>query len=116
MKICTRCGNSDKIESHHIVFKSLGGSDDKENRKNLCQACHDFVHAEEAVKRSLVYYEKRVKLLEYRLQVLNELNTPENIKKLGYRSYWVDEKTHGEYNKKGRKKYVRKTRQNKSRK
>lgn len=104
-KKCSRCGSTKNIESHHIVFKSEGGSDKKSNRKDLCNGCHDYIHAEAAVQKKIAYYEKMLKLLQYRLQILNEFNTPENILQFGYRSYWIDEKTHGDNP--GRKKYRR---------
>ena len=127
MSQCSRCGSSKNVESHHIIMKSRGGSDDDTNRKNLCKECHDFVHAElniieyldyvwknpdyyrqklnkmdkdsryyESVRRSIKYYEDRIKLSEYRLKVLRELNSINNIIKHGYRSYWIDSKTHGQ--------------------
>jgi len=132
---CTRCGSSENIESHHIIFKSQGGSDDKENRKDLCKACHDYEHAKKNVddyifflevrleslkesskklshdnkyfksqKRSISYHKARIKLAKYRLKVLEEFNSVENIIECGYRSYWLDEKTHGPGRHKSKKK------------
>jgi hypothetical protein len=45
--------------------------------------------------RRIEYRIPRIKLLYKRLQVLRELNSINNIKSYGYRSYWVDPKTHG---------------------
>ena len=34
-----------KLEVHHILFRSNGGSDEAENLITLCKTCHDKVHA-----------------------------------------------------------------------
>jgi hypothetical protein len=33
-----------KLEVHHIVFRSNGGSDEQENLITLCKQCHDGIH------------------------------------------------------------------------
>lgn len=46
--ICQHCKGKSKdsrLEVHHIVFRSNGGSDDVENLMTLCKACHDKVHS-----------------------------------------------------------------------
>ena len=62
MKICSRCGSYKNIESHHIIFKSKGGKDDKSNRVDLCRECHDFIHAEASIAEYLEHCEKYVRL------------------------------------------------------
>lgn len=45
---CQRCKGKSKdkrLEVHHIVYRSNGGSDDHENLITLCKTCHDEVHA-----------------------------------------------------------------------
>ena len=45
---CQHCkgkSKDGKIEVHHIVFRSNGGSDEAENLITLCKTCHDKVHA-----------------------------------------------------------------------
>lgn len=45
---CQNCKgkNKDKkLEVHHIVFRSNGGSDEAENLITLCKTCHDNVHS-----------------------------------------------------------------------
>jgi hypothetical protein len=119
-KECSRCGSTKNIEKHHIKFKSKGGTNDPSNIDYLCAECHDFLHAEEnlisaieSVWRSIEYWGRlkertprklrrlnhltsRIPLLEKRLKVLKKFNTIPNIKKSGYRSYWLDKSTHGE--------------------
>ena len=44
---CQNCKGRSKekrIEVHHVVFRSNGGSDEPENLITLCKACHDKVH------------------------------------------------------------------------
>ena len=44
---CQRCKNKrkdSKLEVHHIVFKSQGGSDEEDNLIALCHTCHTKLH------------------------------------------------------------------------
>ena len=41
---CARCGERKPLQVHHIVFKSHGGTDDRENLEGRCAACHDAIH------------------------------------------------------------------------
>ena len=42
---CQCCGKKHtKLEVHHIIFKSLGGTDDEHNLITLCEKCHKAVH------------------------------------------------------------------------
>ena len=42
---CQCCGKKNcKLEVHHIVFRSNGGTDDEENLITLCEDCHKGVH------------------------------------------------------------------------
>lgn len=45
---CRHCkgkSRNSRLEVHHIVFRSNGGSDEAENLITLCKTCHDKVHA-----------------------------------------------------------------------
>ena len=45
---CQHCNGKKKdsrINVHHIVFRSNGGSDEPENLITLCKTCHDALHA-----------------------------------------------------------------------
>lgn len=45
---CQNCKGKTKdsrLEVHHIVFRSNGGSDEPENLMTLCKTCHDKVHS-----------------------------------------------------------------------
>ena len=47
---CRHCKGKSKdsrLEVHHIIFRSNGGSDEKENLITLCKTCHDKVHSGE---------------------------------------------------------------------
>lgn len=42
---CQMCGKRHtRLEVHHIIFKSQGGTDDEYNLITLCKACHDSIH------------------------------------------------------------------------
>ena len=43
-KRCRRCGASDRLEAHHLVPVSEGGSDKLSNVVTLCRACHLDLH------------------------------------------------------------------------
>jgi RRXRR protein/HNH endonuclease len=45
---CQHCKGKSKdqrLEVHHLVFSSQGGSDDESNLLTLCKTCHDGLHA-----------------------------------------------------------------------
>ena len=43
---CQCCGKKHvRLEVHHIIFRSLGGSDELENLITLCEKCHTDIHA-----------------------------------------------------------------------
>ena len=45
--VCQNCKGKKKdkrLEVHHIIFKSNGGSDEQENLTTLCKICHDSLH------------------------------------------------------------------------
>lgn len=45
---CQCCGKKNcRVEAHHIVFRSKGGSNDLENYVTLCEDCHKAVHSGE---------------------------------------------------------------------
>lgn len=37
---CTRCGSRQRLEVDHVVPLADGGTDDKDNLRTLCRACH----------------------------------------------------------------------------
>lgn len=42
---CQCCGKKHtRLEVHHIVFRSMGGTDDEKNLITLCEKCHKAVH------------------------------------------------------------------------
>jgi len=44
-KICKGKHKDSKLEVHHIIFRSQGGSDEAENLITLCHTCHSALHA-----------------------------------------------------------------------
>jgi hypothetical protein len=118
IKSCSRCNRTEHIEKHHIKFRSRGGTNDTNNLMFLCKDCHDLLHSEASLNEYLIkawksleywchrtersrrklnkirYYSDRIVLTEKRLKVLKSLNSIENIRKSGYKSYWNDVSTH----------------------
>ena len=43
-KVCVNCGSTDKVEVHHIVPLSMGGSNRASNIVYLCLECHYRAH------------------------------------------------------------------------
>lgn len=42
---CQCCGKKHvRLEVHHIIFRSMGGTDDERNLITLCEKCHKMVH------------------------------------------------------------------------
>lgn len=43
---CQCCGKKrTRLEVHHIIYRSMGGTDDERNLITLCEKCHSDVHA-----------------------------------------------------------------------
>ena len=43
-QICKGKHRDSKLEVHHIIFRSQGGSDEAENLITLCHTCHKALH------------------------------------------------------------------------
>lgn len=43
-KACRNCQHPRGLDVHHVIFRSLGGSDDPSNLIALCQRCHKDAH------------------------------------------------------------------------
>lgn len=41
---CEACELRVGAQLHHVVFRSQGGSDTRENLRWLCPSCHDMAH------------------------------------------------------------------------
>ena len=97
---CIRCGRLERIENHHIRAKVEGGGDEPQNREPRCSACHNFEHAKRNILATIEKERRRrqfsrVAVLEHRLEVLENWNTPELIRvRRNYQTYWIDETTH----------------------
>ena len=86
---CRRCGAVHRLlESHHRRFKKEGGSDKPQNRRWLCEQCHDYIHARANIVEAIRAEKGRLAVLEKRLTILDELNTPEKLKVGEYQSYF----------------------------
>ena len=85
---CDRCGYIYNLEYHHITHQIDGGTDEAENLRCLCRACHDYQHAKEAVLAAIKAEKIRIAVLEKRLETIEGENSPEQILKRGYQPYF----------------------------
>jgi len=46
---CKGKSNHKKLETHHIIFRKNGGSDNADNLITLCKTCHDNLHKENII-------------------------------------------------------------------
>lgn len=46
LKVCGNCGSKDRVEIHHIVPISKGGTNNEGNLVYLCNKCHHLAHSE----------------------------------------------------------------------
>jgi len=109
MKECIRCGSDFKVERHHIKHRVNGGDDSCENLEFRCRHCHKYQHTKERLLDDMVrliqgyrqctykridYYIRKLNLQTHRLTILEQENTPINIRLRGYIPYWNDDTTH----------------------
>lgn len=84
---CQCCGKRNcRVEAHHIVFRSNGGSDSLDNLITLCEDCHKAVHLGEV---NLKLKGKRKSTLRYATQmsVIRSMllkKYPDTIETFGY--------------------------------
>ena len=70
---CQHCGKKNcRLEVHHIVYRSKGGTDDENNLITLCKECHDSVHKDNLVltkkpKKSTLKYATQMSIIRNRL-------------------------------------------------
>ncbi len=76
------------MEKHHKKHKADGGLDANPNRIWYCDQCHDFIHARDEILKSIKLEEARLVVLRKRLEIIERLNTPDNIHEEGYQSYF----------------------------
>lgn len=41
---CVRCGSTNKVQTHHIIPLSKGGTNHSFNLITLCESCHESQH------------------------------------------------------------------------
>ena len=93
---CQHCkgkSKNNKLEVHHIIFRSQGGSDDENNLIVLCKSCHDKLH-KGLIKLKLKGNKKgqlkhATQMNSIRIQLLKEVEAKETF---GYIT-----KTHRQY-------------------
>lgn len=55
--LCVLCG-AHATETHHIIFRSHGGTNDLKNLACLCRHCHELAHGVDAKKVREVLMER----------------------------------------------------------
>lgn len=101
---CQRCGATSsrkhKLNAHHIKtfaeYPELRFEVD--NGITFCKGCHKYEHTRRRQQAHLNYekqrgQQSRIRYYEHRLEVLEQLNTPQFIRERGYLSYWTDTST-----------------------
>ena len=71
---CVACGQSENLNHHHLVPRSIGGSDDDSNLITLCGSCHAKAHQVKADWRHSELISKgmkRIKSLGFNLGTAN---------------------------------------------
>ena len=48
---CSKCGKAGRLEVHHIIPISEGGTNDPENLTPLCRECHINIHRRQVSER-----------------------------------------------------------------
>lgn len=85
---CQKCkgkSKNDRLEVHHIQFRSNGGSDEQENLITLCEDCHHKLHKGEfAIKGGKLKSQLKhaTQTNSIKIQILK--NYPEAIETFGY--------------------------------
>lgn len=75
-----------KLEVHHIVFRSQGGSDNQENLITLCHTCHSLLHSEKisldkvGIKKGTLNFATQMNIIRSQLLKLY----PNAIETFGY--------------------------------
>lgn len=88
---CKRCGYiGGLLEKHHKKQKVDGGSDSSPNRIWYCVGCHDYEHARRKIIEAIEVEQDRIAVLNKRLEILDRLNSPQQVKKRGYQGYFKD--------------------------
>lgn len=47
--VCRYCGSRERLQVHHIKYRSKGGSEEADNLITLCEWCHYEIHKDEPV-------------------------------------------------------------------
>lgn len=56
---CEICGLNLADQRHHILRRSAGGTDDRDNTLDVCLPCHHHIHANPAASYEAGYLRKR---------------------------------------------------------
>ncbi len=104
VKKCWRCGSRFNLEEDHIVPRSKGGGESRDNKRWMCSGCHDYRHGRDAILKEV---ERRFSEIEagrgnqaqltmwvFRLGITEWFNTPEQVRQRGYKSYGAIAETH----------------------
>lgn len=57
---CNKCGRSELLDVHHIVYRSAGGTNEPSNLLTLCAVCHAEEHKGESIYPIMALRIKRI--------------------------------------------------------
>ncbi|MBU0959169.1 MAG: HNH endonuclease [Nanoarchaeota archaeon] len=69
---CYICGKKNKLTKHHILPRSYGGFENKENIVILCVECHRKFHKNVKNKGEPVYLKRRLEALKNNYEQLKD--------------------------------------------
>ena len=85
---CLLCGKGKIENDHHLVPRSLGGSDTIDNIAGLCLACHERLHHDDKLAKELSKKKEGMNKKYHHLSVLNQI--------MGRLTDWMAGRFHGE--------------------
>lgn len=76
---CEICGRNGITESHHIISKSLGGTNQKSNLVDLCPNCHSDVHFGKIIIEGKFRTTNGIKIIYHKMNeppIIENINFP----------------------------------------
>lgn len=75
---CKGKSKDSKLEVHHIIFRSQGGSEESKNLITLCKTCHGKLHNGKVNLKPIPKFEKMKRMLARKSWIISQ-ETIQNI-------------------------------------